>query len=95
MVVPRIALKWFDKKEEVFYGASYWSPIITSKNSSENLSNQKNSFDDNKKIVHFGILIHVLSWRQQKLEKTVQKYKCLLWLLRVSDEFFDVIIGDQ
>ena len=31
-----------------------------SKNSSEILSNQ-NTSDDNKKIVHFGILIHVLS----------------------------------
>ena len=53
------------------------------------------SSDDIKKIVHFGILIHILSWRQQKLEKTVQKHKCLLWLLRFSDEIFDVIIGDQ
>ena len=26
-------------RAEVFYGANYWSPIITSKNSSENLSN--------------------------------------------------------
>ena len=30
-----------------------------------------NSFVDIKKIVHFGILILVLSWRQQK-------HKCLL-----------------
>ena len=51
--------------------------------------------NDITKIVHFGISIHVLSWRQQKLEKTVQKHKCLLWLLRFSDEFFDVIIDDQ
>jgi hypothetical protein len=31
-----------------------------------------NSFDDVKKIAHFGILIHVLSWWQQKLEKTAK-----------------------
>ena len=33
------------------------------------------------------ILIHVLSWRQQK-------YKCLFSLLRFFDEFFDLIIDD-
>ena len=47
-----------------------------------------NTFDDIKKIVHFGILIHVLSWRQKK-------HKCLLWLLRLSDELFDVINDDS
>ena len=47
-----------------------------------------NFSDDIKKIVHFGILIHILS-SKQKL------HKCLLCLLRISDEFFDVIIGDQ
>ena len=41
--------------------------------------------NDITKIVHFGILIHVLSWRQQK-------HKCLFWLLRLFDELFDVII---
>ena len=25
-----------------------------------------NTFDDVKKIVHFGILIHILSWTQKK-----------------------------
>ena len=29
----------FNSLAEVFYSANYWSPIITSKNSSENLSN--------------------------------------------------------
>ena len=29
-----------------------------------------NSFDDIKKIVYIGILIHVLSIRQKKLKKT-------------------------
>ena len=37
-----------------------------------------NSFDDIKRIVHFGILIHVLSSRQQKLEKTLAKTQVLL-----------------
>ena len=32
-----------------------------------------NSFDDIKKIVYFGILIHVLTSRQQNLEKTIAK----------------------
>ena len=41
-----------------------------------------------KKRVHFGILIHVLSWRQKR-------HKCLLWLLRISDTFFDVLFDDQ
>ena len=31
-----------------------------------------NTSDDIKKIVHFGILIHILSWKQKK-------HKCLLW----------------
>ena len=38
-------------------------------------------WNDIKKIVHFGILIHVLS----------KKQKCLLWLLRFFDELFDVL----
>ena len=40
-----------------------------------------NTCDDITKILRFGILIHVLSWKQKK-------HKCLVWLLR----FFDVII---
>ena len=47
-----------------------------------------NSSDDIKKLHHFGILSHILSWKQKK-------HKCLLWLLRISDEYFEVIIGDQ
>ena len=47
-----------------------------------------NKSDDIEKMVYFGISIHILSWRQKN-------HKCLLWLLRISDEFFDVIIGDQ
>ena len=66
-----------------------------SKKSSENLSNQNGktllignksdwellTFDDITKIVYFGILIHVLAWKQ----------KCLIWLLRFSDGLFDVV----
>ena len=71
--------------------------LLSSKVSQKNLSNEniKNGVTRDTiflKVVHFGILIHVLSWRQQKLEKTVQKHKCFLWLLRFSDEFFDMII---
>ena len=51
---------------------------------SQYTSNQ-NTFDDIKKIVHFGILIHVLFWRQQI-------HQCLLSLLRLFDKLFDVII---
>ena len=39
------------------------------------------TFDDIKKIVHFGILIHFLSWKQKRL----------LWLLGFSDKLFDVL----
>ena len=46
-----------------------------------------NTCDDITKIFHFGIIIHVLSWRQLK-------HKCLFWLMRFSDELFDVIIND-
>ena len=46
-----------------------------------------NICDDITKIIHYGISIQVLSWRQQK-------QKCLFWLLRFFDEFFDIIIDD-
>ena len=47
-----------------------------------------NTCDDITKIVHFGILINVLSWRQQK-------HKCLFWLLRLFDKLSDVIIDSS
>ena len=75
-------------KRSIIAGVSYnvknGSSFITSKILSENLSNQNKHFWWYYKIVHFGILIHLLSWRKQK-------HKCLLWLLRLSDELFDVI----
>ena len=46
-----------------------------------------NTFDDITKIVNFGILINVLSWRQEN-------QTCLFWLLRFFDELFDVIIDN-
>ena len=73
-----------NRKAGVFYNVKTGSSFITSKSSSENLSNQNKHFWWYYKIVNFGILIHVLSWRQQK-------HKCLLWLLRFSDEPFDAI----
>ena len=69
----------------VFYNVIYYAKKIRQKISVV----KTNTSDDIKKIVHFGILIHVLSWRQQK------SVKFLLWLLRFSGEFFDAIIGDQ
>ena len=46
-----------------------------------------NTSDDITKKAHFGILIHVLSWRQQK-------QKCLFLSLRFFDKLFDLIIDD-
>ena len=75
-------------KAESFYNVNYGSSIIMSKSSSKNLSNQnKHLWWSYKKKVHFGILIHVLSWRQRK-------HKCLFWLLRFFDELFGVIFDD-
>ena len=71
----------------VFYNVKNGSLFIIPKSSLEKLSNQNKPFWWYWKIVHFGIFIHVLSWRQQK-------HKCLLWLLRFSDELFDVINDD-
>ena len=47
---------------ESFYYVKYGSSIITSKI----LSNENKKTGVSRKIVCFGILIHVLSWRQQK-----------------------------
>ena len=41
-----------------------------------------------KKVVHLGILIHFLSWSQQK-------HKCLFWLLRVSDKLVDKLFDEN
>ena len=72
-----------DSIAESFYNVKYGSSTITSESSSENLSNEnKHSVFP----VHFGILIHVLSWRQQK-------HQFLFSLLRFF-ELFDVIIDD-
>ena len=77
-----------DKLAEVFYVANYWSPIITSKNSSEILSNH------NKHLCFFCL--------QDKMWIEMPKWTiflchqmCLFWLLRISDVIFDVIIGDH
>ena len=73
-----------DSIAESFYNVKYGSSTITSESSSENLSNEnKHSVFP----VHFGILIHVLSWRQQK-------HQCLFSLLRFSDELSDVRIDN-
>ena len=73
------SIKFSDSIAESIYNVKYGSSIITLESLSENLSNEnKHSVFP----VNFGILIHVLSWRQQK-------NKCLLWLLRFSDELFD------
>ena len=69
----------------VFLQRQILTSIITSENWSENLSNEnKHSVFP----VHFGILIHFLSWRQQK-------HQCLFLLLRFSDQFSDIIIDGQ
>ena len=55
-----------EKKAKVFYYVNYGSSIITSKKSSNNLSNENIHWcfqrNDISKIVHFGILIHILFW---------------------------------
>ena len=63
-----------------FYNVKNGSSIITSKN----VSNEKKHTLCFQRI---GILIPVLSWRQQK-------HQCLFSLLRFFDELFDVIIDD-
>ena len=52
---------------ESFYYVKYGLWIITSKILSKILSNEKKK-GVSRKIVCFGILIHVLSWRQQKCQ---------------------------
>ena len=69
---------------ESFYNVKNGSSIITSKSSSKNLSNENKHTQCFQKI---GILIHVLSWRQQK-------HQCLFSLLRFFEQLFDVIIDD-
>ena len=51
---------------ESFYYVKYGSSIITSKIPSKIISNKNKKTGVSRKIVCFGILIHVLSWRQQK-----------------------------
>ena len=51
---------------ESFYYVKYGLSIITSKIPSKILSNENKKTGVSRKIVCFGILIHVLSWRQQK-----------------------------
>ena len=71
-------------KAESFYNVKNGLSIITSKSSSKNLSNE------NKHTLCFqriGILIHVLSWRQQK-------HQSFFSLLRFFEELFDEIIDD-
>ena len=66
---------------ESYYNVKNRSSIITSKSLSKNFSKE------NKHTLCFqriGILIHVLSWRQQK-------HQCLFSLLRFFDELFDVV----
>ena len=41
-------------------------------------------------VVHFGILIHVSSRRELNLETV---HKCLLGMLRFSDELFDTLLS--
>ena len=43
--------------------------------------------NDNTKIIYFGILIHILSWRQQNSPVFVLITKIIWWT-------FDVIIDD-
>ena len=42
-----------------------------------------NSYDDIKKIVQFGILIHILPWRQQKLKKTLAKTQVFVMITEI------------
>ena len=51
---------------ESLYCVKYGSSINTSKILSKILSNENKKTGVSRKIVCFGILIHVLSWRQQK-----------------------------
>ena len=58
---------------EVFYGDNYWWTIIDRQLSRQKIRQKlsvikTNTSDDIKKIVHFGILIHILSWRQKETQ---------------------------
>ena len=80
-----------NNNSRVFLLCQIWIVNYYVKSSSNTLSNEnKHSLFPEKwyyKIVHLGILIHILSWRQQK-------HQCLFSLLRLFDELFDVIIDD-
>ena len=63
--------------------------IITSKDlSNENINTLCFQRNDITKIVHFGILIHVLSLKQQK-------HQFLFLLMIFFDESLDVVIDDS
>ena len=95
-LVEPILFSYYKRKSKLlrFHKRKFSTALIIDNQLSRKKIRQKfsviktNTSDDIKKIVHFGILIHILSWKQKK-------HKCLLWLLRISDKFFDVIIGDQ
>ena len=63
---------------ETFYYVEYGSSIITSKIPSKILSNENKKTGVSRKIVCFGVLIHVLSWRQQKRQCLCFHYWYLL-----------------
>ena len=67
-----------------FYNVKYGLSVITSKHQSKILSNENIRSGVSRKIVCFGILIHVLSWRQQKHVFITE----IVWLT------FDVITDD-
>ena len=81
-------------KCRVFLLRQLWIVNYYVKSPSNNLSNEKiNTLcfqrNDFSKIVHFGILIHVLSWRQQKHQCSVYAFVTeIIWLT------FGVIIDD-
>ena len=65
---------------ESFYYINYRLSIITSK-VCQTISVMR---EITLKIVNFDVLIHILSWRQQK-------HLCLFSLLRLFDQLFDVL----
>ena len=78
-------LLFHEIRAESFYNIKNGSSITTSKSLSKNLSNENKHTLCFKRI---GILIHVLSWTQNKHQCTA--VQCLFSLLRCFNEFFDV-----
>ena len=85
-VMPLLT-KVMSVKSRVFLLRQLWIVNYYAKSSSNNLSNENiNTLcfqrNDPSKIVHFGILIHFLSWRQQKHQCSVYAFVTEIFLTK-------------